>query len=134
MKPQDFVTLWNTAVAGTKITRCFKMSRVEERYALEAIHDEEDPAVWAQAFALIAADPFYRGTNDRGWRADLEYALRPSKRGTWLNRAREAMLSREEAKHVDTCACGKPVTVTVSGQGRCEVYCEGAERARERTA
>jgi hypothetical protein len=109
MQPTDFVTLWNTACQGTKMVRAFKMTATDARTAKGAIEDEGDPAVWAEAFHQIASRPFCSGQNDRGWKASLTYALRPHHRGETLDKAREALLSRQE-HHEESraCACGKP--------------------------
>lgn len=45
------------------------------------------PEVWEKAYALIAADPFCHGENDRGWKATFDYAIRPEKSGRWLDLA-----------------------------------------------
>lgn len=50
--------------------------------------EEPDVEVWAKAFVLICADSFSRGENDRGWKADFDYALRPQKCDKWLDLAR----------------------------------------------
>jgi hypothetical protein len=49
---------------------------------------EADVETWTTAYRLIAQDPFCRGENDRGWRANFDYAVRPEKSGRWLDAAR----------------------------------------------
>ena len=63
------------------------MSPARTRHAANRLK-EAPVEVWARAYALICADPFCRGTNDRGWRASFDYALRPEKSGRWLDAAR----------------------------------------------
>ena len=79
---------WNAAVEHAGLPRVTRLSAARKRHVLARLKDEPDLAVWSRAFALIAADPFCRGTNDRGWRANFDYALRPEKCGRWLDLAR----------------------------------------------
>lgn len=79
---------WNAAVEHAGLPRVTRLSAARRRHVVARLKDEPDLAVWSRAFALIAADPFCRGTNDRGWRANFDYALRPEKCGRWLDLAR----------------------------------------------
>jgi len=79
---------WNAAVEHAGLPRVTRLSAARRRHVVARLKDEPDLSVWSRAFALIAADPFCRGTNDRGWRANFDYALRPEKCGRWLDLAR----------------------------------------------
>jgi hypothetical protein len=58
------------------------------RHIKTALIEEPDLAVWELAFTAICSDRFNLGQNDRSWRADFDYAIRPEKRGKWLDEAR----------------------------------------------
>ena len=81
------VLIWNEAAGGV-LPRVTKVAPARARRIEARLREEPDLDVWRRAFALIAADPFCAGQNDRGWRADLDYAIRPEKSGRWLDLAR----------------------------------------------
>lgn len=86
---------WNAAAEPAGLARVSKVAPSRAKHIAARLREEPDIDVWARAFALIAADPFCKGDNDRGWRADFDYALRPEKCGKWLDLARSGTASPE---------------------------------------
>lgn len=67
--------IWNEfSESLPKVTTCGKPRKksAEERW------DEiPDPAYWESVVRRIAASPFCRGANDRGWKADFDFLIKP---------------------------------------------------------
>jgi hypothetical protein len=72
---QDFRQAWN---AATHFTLCRKMTEAREKHLRARLADTSWAASWQEALARAAASPFCRGENDRGWRADVDWFLRPN--------------------------------------------------------
>ena len=47
-------------------------ARIRERWSKDPL------AMWTRYLEAIAATPFLCGENERGWRADFDWAIRPS--------------------------------------------------------
>lgn len=83
-------TLWNRIASDAGLPQVASFTASRDRTTKAALVEEPDLGVWERAFRAIASDKFNRGGNDRHWRADFDYAIRPSKRGKWLDEARNA--------------------------------------------
>lgn len=88
---------WNETAQPAGLSCVSKVAPARSRHIASRLREEPDIAIWRKAFALIAADPFCRGDNDRGWKADFDYALRPEKCGKWLDLARNGHAPAESA-------------------------------------
>lgn len=73
--PPDFLRVWNEnrgemlpakSLAGDRITK-----------AKARLKQEPNLAVWADAVKRASKDPFTTGTNSRGWKAGIDWLLRP---------------------------------------------------------
>lgn len=106
MTPEHLSLLWNQEAAKVGLPRVSKLSHTRERVMLAALDDEGDQEVWTLAFRAICNWKFARGENDSGWRASLDYAIRPSKRDRWLDEARETLALQREQQQAAMCACG----------------------------
>lgn len=70
----DLATRWN-AIDG--VARCLKATDSRRRaYRARMTEDDWADSVTA-ALAKVAASGFCRGENDRGWRADIDFLLKP---------------------------------------------------------
>ena len=78
---------WNETAGAEGLPKVTSVSAARKRHAENRLR-EADLDTWKAAFRLIAHDPFCRGQNDRGWKADFDYAIRPEKSGKWLDAAR----------------------------------------------
>lgn len=96
---------WNAVAEPAGFPKVTTMSKTRLRHATARLA-EADVETWSKAYALIVADPFCAGDNDRAWRADFDYALRPEKSGKWLDRARSgwAPTTRRRARSLDEIA------------------------------
>ncbi len=71
---EALVDQWN-AIPG--IVRCLKVTESRKRAYHTRAADPDWLANVPAALAKLAASTFCRGENDRGWRADIEWFLRP---------------------------------------------------------
>lgn len=67
--------LWNSN-SGTlpKVREC---TNQRKRSWAARFREKPEAAYWAEVFCRIAASPFCNGANDRGWRAGIDFALKP---------------------------------------------------------
>jgi len=72
--PQDFVARWN-AIPG--VQQCRKLTAERRKHFRARTADPDWTDHLAEALARIGASEFCRGGNDRGWRADVDWFLRP---------------------------------------------------------
>lgn len=72
----DAFSVFCEAVASSPIAVPRKLT-ADRRRKIEARLREHGPEVWREACQRVAASPFCRGKNDRGWRADLDFLLQP---------------------------------------------------------
>lgn len=73
--PEDLQALWNEVTAAP-LPRWQGMSKPRRAAAIQRLR-ERPLAEWRRVFERVNASPFCRGENDRGWRADPEFILRP---------------------------------------------------------
>jgi hypothetical protein len=88
---------WNSVAEAEGLSKVMSMSPTRRRHAENRLK-EADVETWTAAYRLIAHDPFCRGDNDRGWKADFDYAMRPEKCGRWLDLARNGHTTNGSAK------------------------------------
>jgi len=70
---EEFVEAWN----GTRLTGCRKLTDARRRLLGTRLKNADWRASWREALRMADASPFCRGVNDRGWKADIEWFLRP---------------------------------------------------------
>jgi hypothetical protein len=75
LSPQGLMALWNDNRGA--LPACQKLSRGREKLARSRVLDIPDPDQWRQIIQRIAKSNFCSGANDRGWRADIDFILRP---------------------------------------------------------
>ena len=72
--PEDFLTAWNESVPFSRIERMTD----KRQTALRARRaDDSWRRDWRKALAKVRGSPFLRGENDRNWKADVDFFLRP---------------------------------------------------------
>lgn len=72
--PCPFFEIWN-ANCGS-LPRCSETaSRLPK--AKKRLDDNPDPEYWAEIVRRAAASQFCQGNNDRGWRMDIDFLLKP---------------------------------------------------------
>lgn len=70
---QEFVEVWNGCLA---LPRILSM-RGREKILLPFLDDQWSAENYREGIKLMAASPFLMGKNDRGWKASVEWFLRP---------------------------------------------------------
>ena len=89
--------LWNAVAGDVGLPKVAAWTSARDRAAKGALVEEPDLAVWDRAFRAIGSSKFHKGGNDRGWKADFDFAIRPSSRGKWLDEARNANATENHA-------------------------------------
>ena len=74
LSPKTILAIWNQ-VEG--ITKARAMTKDRERSAKARIRESFFRDHWKEAIERIKASSFCRGQNDRGWKADIDWFLRP---------------------------------------------------------
>ena len=78
--PKSLGELWNEAKHPDqpKVFLATLASGKERHKSAKARLDENpDPVFWRDIVTKIAASPFCQGRNDRGWKADFDFLIRP---------------------------------------------------------
>jgi hypothetical protein len=70
----EFMEAWNGV---PQFTHCRKMTDARLKYFRARAADPSWVSSWKEALDRAAASPFCRGENERGWRADVDWFLRP---------------------------------------------------------
>ncbi len=76
---REAVETWNR-ICGDVLPRVVKLTEARRRQLRRRLADDcgGDLQEWEAYCRRIRATPFLCGANDRGWRADFDFALRPS--------------------------------------------------------
>jgi hypothetical protein len=74
-KPSDLRALWN-AEADPRLPRWRELTPKRSQQAAARLR-EHPLAEWRIILGRINGSPFCLGQNDRGWKADVEFFLRP---------------------------------------------------------
>jgi len=86
--PADLVAAWNLLADRHELPKSEPLSPQRARQASARIRDGVLDR-WPELESAIAGSPFLRGHGERGWKADMEWLLRPDK---W-----KAAISRHKA-------------------------------------
>lgn len=107
---ESLVSVWNEVAAELSLPRVAKINDSRRATARSALREEPDLDVWRVAFYLIGRSDFHAGRNDTGTvYATFDYAIRPKKRGRWLDAARtgdagQRMPRKMTARHLEEMA------------------------------
>lgn len=97
----QFAELWNEVAKPVGMRGCVPRLVFDDpkrRALVKACHNlHPDLEDWQEAFEALAANPFYCGQNDRGWRGSIDYVIRPTKRAAVL----EGGILRREEREAD---------------------------------
>ena len=84
--PEDFQNLWNLTVGNNGFAKCHGLDIKENnrpntktrRELIGALLQERRcPGYWQMVFAKVAASPFLQGENDKKWKANIDFVIRP---------------------------------------------------------
>lgn len=76
--PEQLQAVWNEHRG--KLAEWRFMSSGRRRMAIQRLRELDDLGEWVKVVQVIAVSRFCNGANDRGWKADPEFLLRPN---TW---------------------------------------------------
>jgi hypothetical protein len=74
-KPKDVQEAWNEICSHLPKCSALTQKRLGNIHAAKMTINE-----WRGLFERMAENPFFAGDNDRGWKADIEFALAPGRR------------------------------------------------------
>lgn len=74
----DVVEVWNDMAEQCGLAKVVKLTEVR-RKKIKARIKEYSVDDWSKAMKAIYNSKFLRGDNDRGWKADFDFLLEPSK-------------------------------------------------------
>ena len=78
LKVEDVVEVWNEMAEQCGLAKVAKLTDVR-RKKIKARIKEYSVEDWSKAMKAIYNSKFLRGENDRGWKADFDFLLEPSK-------------------------------------------------------
>lgn len=67
--------IWNEECG--QLPKVQKMSSGRSKFARERLRENPDPEYWRQVVRRVSESAFCNGENERGWRADIDFMLRP---------------------------------------------------------
>lgn len=120
----DFLASWRECRGDLPEARSAPAGTARYRRILSAIKAEPDRAVWAGAMRALAASPFHRGGNDRGWVANIDFLISPGQWLKWCDVGRQgAAKPAAKATKATWCAeCGvREVAVGDVVCGECQL-------------
>ena len=72
--PEQVLEAWNDSRGN--LPEASKLTELRRKHAKARQSPERTPDWWRALFRRLAASPFCSGENDRGWRADIDFAIR----------------------------------------------------------
>ena len=87
ISPAEFLTAWNSTIPWSRI---YKMTAKRKVALRQRAADSVWRANWRKALTLVAESRFCQGENDRGWRANADWFLRPDTVIQQIERAENA--------------------------------------------
>lgn len=95
---EEFLQRWTKVARESGMKRCLALTKWRMSRIADARDLEEDLDVWEASFREVAANPFFRGENGRGWRAGVDYVLRDIHMGKVLDAGYEAKFRAEQER------------------------------------
>lgn len=101
VSPSDLVAIWNSNRG--ELAEVVKLTTDRGRRAKARLQERPDLGWWVSVAQRIAASAFCCGKNDRGWRADFDFFVRPGSaektmEGKYDERKRSVAFSASELK------------------------------------
>jgi hypothetical protein len=106
--PDDLQALWNET-ARKELPRCKAVTGPRAKAARERILENPERAYWVEVIQRLNKSPFCLGANDRGWKANMDFLLRPNSATKALEGAYDPKPGQAlPASEVERCArkCG----------------------------
>jgi hypothetical protein len=93
--PENLANLWNE-IAKNRLASVKKLTTSRRKHATARLKEIPDSSDWKKIIAFIVADAFHNGNNERGWKADFDYLLRPDKALRILERLQTRRAKQDE--------------------------------------
>jgi hypothetical protein len=78
MEPRELVELWNTHRGS--LPKVLELTGSRYTNARKRLGECDDKDAWIKVIQWLSKSEFHNGRNDRGWKADFAYLLRPETR------------------------------------------------------
>jgi hypothetical protein len=95
---RELVARWNKLATELALPRCAKLTPQLRTRLLARIAEDALLARWDALAAALRASKFFRGDNDRGWRADVAWLSRPGKAADLIAQHEAAPKSGAQAR------------------------------------
>lgn len=128
IRVEDLVELWNQTCFPV-LSQVMSIHDRRQRMIRVRMIERPDLKEWSEIFKKVIANPFLRGENDKGWRADFDWVLNPSNlakviEGKYDPKQTAAPQNKkpESTKDLwDFCkVCGKETLKTNTLEGYCQ--------------
>lgn len=96
LAPEDFVALWNILAAAVDVRPCLVLNPARRRSVLARLREHPERSYWVAVFRKIGLSPFCRGCGSGGWRATIDFVLRPTTHLKALEGAYDGMAADAE--------------------------------------
>lgn len=75
--PEELSADWNATADLTGLRRCRELTSKRRKIASQRLREHSDRAYWLGVIERLGASAFCRGSNERGWRAGIDFLLQP---------------------------------------------------------
>jgi len=75
--PESVVDTWNMMAKQAQIPTCHKLTPARKRALNARWADPHWRENWQEAIRIVPTRPFLLGQNDRGWKANFDWFVRP---------------------------------------------------------
>ena len=106
LKIGELAEMWNQTAEQAHLPTCNELNMKRRVATLARLHEHPTRAYWQDIIRRIATSPFCLGENDRGWRANFEWLVRP-----------DTHLRVLEGRYEDTTPAGRKPNIARELQG-----------------
>lgn len=75
--PEQLARDWNTATSVVSLPQCRELNTARRRSAAQRIREHPGRHYWLDIIRRITESAFCTGSNERAWRADFDFLVRP---------------------------------------------------------
>ena len=79
MTAETVIEAWNEMAEANGLPKAMTVTKGRAKAFASRFKDAFWVQLWREAIDEIPKDPFRRGHNDRGWKADIDYFLQPDR-------------------------------------------------------
>ena len=78
MTPDDLMNIWNEHCGS--LSKCREVIGRRRATAVQRIQECDDNVEWENVVKWLARSPWHTGRNERGWKANFDFILKPNTR------------------------------------------------------